>query len=343
MAAGSAAARIAAAAGTSADPTGRSPLLLGLSAQLHGQTLHAEVCRAVLMPTAEEPEDPPHAELNINHAEAGTALHWAAEQKLHQAAMALVSSRHFARINAVRECDRSTVLHIAAAAGSTDLVRAILAHPDFCSAGSIDCDGFTALHGAAYGGHVECVKILLSCKDGLAAAAAEGTFDMPRPPRHWAAEAAKISDMRTALHMAAVGGHADICRLLLGLPHPGAACGANVANRVGATALHLAARGHHTHACLVLLGCAEFTAVNARDIRGFTALHWSAQQPSGDICAALLEREDFTEVEGRDLRGRTALQIAEAEGRHEVRRLITKRLGPAALQAEASPSEQVES
>ena len=48
-----------------------------------------------------------------------------------------------------------------------------------------------------------------------------------------------VLDLMQALHMAAAGGHSEICALLLIY----GSAAANKANRLGATALHMAAKG----------------------------------------------------------------------------------------------------
>lgn len=320
----------------STGPTGGSRLLLGLVAELHGHSLHAEVCREVLRCRDEGlDEEPPHLDINVNDDRAGTVLHWACAQRLGEVALAVIECRHFSHVGAARQGDGSTALHIAASEGLPDVVQSLLACERFAGAAAAqDRDGFTALHGAAFRGHVAIVAELLASSEGRSAAGVEGSFDVARPPDHWAAEAAGLCDCRTALHLAAVAGHSGVCEALLALS--GAACNANATNRLHATALHMAARGLHTDACRALLSCREFTNLDARDTRGLTALHWAALQPRGDICAALLARQDFKAVESKDLRGRTAAEIALLEGHHEVRRLILQRLGPAALESWAA-------
>lgn len=310
--------------------TGGAPLLLGLTAELHGQTLHAEICRAVLAARDAIREESPHPELNTNHPEAGTVLHWATAQRIQEAARAIIDCRFFALLNTRRGIDGSTALHIAAAEGLPNVVKAMLDHPSFNSVAITDRDGFTAMHGAAYRGHSACVHLILTHPQFGIAAGAQGNFDTVRPAGHWAREAAADYDMCTALHMAAAAGHGEICDTILRRSLP-KSCLGDATNRMNATALHMAARNGHLSACSAILRHQdEFTAVNGRDARGFTSLHWAAQQARSDICAAILDREDFTAVESADLRGRTALSIAKENGYHEIRRLILKRLGPLA-------------
>mmetsp|Transcript_82435 Transcript_82435/g.241961 ORF Transcript_82435/g.241961 Transcript_82435/m.241961 type:complete len:232 (+) Transcript_82435:407-1102(+) len=206
------------------------------------------------------------------------------------------------------------------------VVEATLRHPDFAAAAGLDNDGFTALHGAAWRGRLRCVELLLACPRFSGAVGVLGAFDSLRPSGHWAREAAEDYDMRSALHLAASAGHAEVCDAILA-HGPAEVTAANAVNRINSTALHMAARKGHTAVCLTILNHSEFTAVNLRDARGNTALHWAAQQARGDICEAVLKRGDFTAVDAKDLKGRTAMELALELGYHEIRRLILKRQG----------------
>eukprot|EP00927_Polykrikos_kofoidii_P072222 TRINITY_DN68365_c0_g1_i1.p1 TRINITY_DN68365_c0_g1~~TRINITY_DN68365_c0_g1_i1.p1 ORF type:complete len:356 (+),score=47.22 TRINITY_DN68365_c0_g1_i1:55-1122(+) len=310
--------------------TGSAPMRPGVVAELAGHTLHAEVCRAVLDHDSGSAESP-HPELNMNHPDCGTPLHWAVARRIRDAALALVGCRHFLLVNARLAIDGSTALHMAAAEGMHEVVEALLQRADFAAVGGVDRDNFTPLHGAAFRGHIRCAFLLLKHPGFGAAAGAIGAFDVARPTGHWAKEAAGEYDMTTALHMAAARNHAEICEAILTLS-PSLSNSADVTNRIGANALHIAARAGNTAACVALLMHMSTEAVNAHDARGFTALHWAAHQASGDICAALLERQDFEALERRDLRGRTANDIAQEKGHFEVQRLILARLGALGLQ-----------
>merc|ERR1712187_335554 len=109
--------------------------------------------------------------------------------------------------------------------------------------------------------------------------------------------------------MAAAGGHAEICSMILSTS-PAEMIGSEVLNRVGASALHISARAQHSAASRAIVESPNFQAVNARDTRGYTALHWAAAQRSGEIVDAILARADFTSVDAKDLRGRTAMDHA---------------------------------
>jgi len=317
------------AAALVSNATGWAPLVPGHIAELHGQTLHADVCRAVLAAGPDSPA-PQHPQLNFNDPEAGTALHWAASQRLREACLALVACRHFTAVSAKLR-DGSTALHVAASQGLGEVCEALLERHDFLPVSDCDRDGFTALHAAAFTGHIRCARVLLASPRFGSAVGAVGKFDVLRQPGHWAAKAADMYDMGTALHMAAAGGHDDICDAILSLAPHHLHAAADIPNRMGANALHMAARGGHTNAVRAILKHRHFTAVNARDARGFTALHWAAQQASGDMCHAILNRSDFDVIDARDLRGRTAADMAKDLGYHEVFRLILQRQGISGL------------
>jgi len=297
----------------------------GAAAELDGETIHAEICRAVLQNSARQ-DSPPHPQINMNDPKIGTALHWATSRRLREASVSLIASRHFRLVNARRGADGSTALHIAAAEGLTQAVEGLLHHPDFVSACGVDSDGFSALHGAAYRGHRACVHLLMSCPSFASAIGAVGEFDVVRPAGHWAAEARSEYDMCTSLQMAAYQGHAEICDDILTLA-PLNTASANHANRVGATALHMAVRRGHVSACEAILRHTQFNAINQKDTRGFTALHLAAQHPSADMCALILARDDFMAIDTVDLRGRTAFELAKEEGHFEVCRLILAKAG----------------
>lgn len=119
----------------------------------------------------------------------------------------------------------------------------------------------------------------------------------------------------TALHMAARGGYTAAVSVLLGCPQLTAV---NARDVRGATALHYA----------VLLGMVRGRSRQSFGRMGSRVRsRRQALQSSGNICALLMEREDFTAADARDLRGRTASEIAASEGHHEVRRLILQRFG----------------
>eukprot|EP00929_Paragymnodinium_shiwhaense_P078824 TRINITY_DN40895_c0_g1_i1.p1 TRINITY_DN40895_c0_g1~~TRINITY_DN40895_c0_g1_i1.p1 ORF type:complete len:345 (+),score=73.08 TRINITY_DN40895_c0_g1_i1:90-1124(+) len=315
--------------------TGLSPLLEGVTAELHGHTVHAEVCREVLAQqrsgfAPNSDATPPHPELNINNPDCGTALHWAIAQDMHEAALALVQCPQFLLINARLPCS-STALHLAAAHGMPGVMEALLQRQDFAAVTAQDNDGFTALHGAAYCGHTRCVEILLDQPMFGVVSAVAGAFDYPRRPGHWARQAAEDYDMSTALHMAAAKNHAEICTMILTKASSTVkATLIETSNRIGANALHIAARSRSADALAALLKHPATTekAVNAHDARGFTMLHWAAQEARGVLCDLVLKRQDFTALEKKDLRRRTALDMAKELRHFEVERLILARMGP---------------
>lgn len=88
-------------------------------------------------------------------------------------------------------------------------------------------------------------------------------------------------DGNSALHAAAKGGFADVCRRLLS-----AGCPADALNAAGSTALFLAAAGGHADACRVLLeGGADPDIATASS--GNTTLHAAAAKGAVDVITVL--------------------------------------------------------
>ncbi|GAB4820862.1 hypothetical protein N2152v2_007908 [Parachlorella kessleri] len=91
-------------------------------------------------------------------------------------------------------------------------------------------------------------------------------------------------DSDTALHLAALYGHADCVRLLL---DHGAT--ASVRDEDGGVALHDAAAGGYTNICLMLLD-ADAACVNMRDDEGDTPLHNAARGGHEEVARLLVAR-----------------------------------------------------
>eukprot|EP01018_Ginkgo_biloba_P008614 Gb_08870 [translate_table: standard] len=133
----------------------------------------------------------------------------------------------------------NTALHEAAQIGQLDVVKVLLAHqPDLINIRNVFQE--TPLFKAAEGGHLETVLEILEHSD----------------PLQYVTE--KTLDHRTCLHVAVVGGHLDVVRVLLDragnqaiqlLDRAGdqAIQLAAAADKYGNTALHLAVCGDHLH------------------------------------------------------------------------------------------------
>ncbi len=83
---------------------------------------------------------------------------------------------HGADVNAL-DGDGATALHLAAAGGHLDVVRALIAHSS-ADVDLVDGDGATALHLAAAGGHLDVHRLLDSLRDDQAA---EVLYALHRP------------------------------------------------------------------------------------------------------------------------------------------------------------------
>ncbi|CAK0866349.1 unnamed protein product [Prorocentrum cordatum] len=165
-----------------------------------------------------------------------------------------------------------------------------------------------ALHCAASRGHEATVRAL------VAHTSQKGTLIM---------SVDRTQEKSTALHLAARGGHAKVCRALLELaPCPAALCTAS--DTCGLTALHLAARGGHREVACALLepriggeigGEVLLKAKNRYHQR--TALHLAAADGHQAVTRELLDRAADKQalLTATDELGQTALHLA-AEGGH---------------------------
>jgi len=121
-----------------------------------------------------------------------------------------------------------------------------------------------SLYSMAGTGDIEAVKILLNAKADVAATDGEG---------------------RTALHLAARGGHKDVVVLLLD-KNPDIIASTDSNQRM---ALHWAARGGHKDVVALLLDKMEGTSIAAKDSNKRTALQLAARGGHKDV-VALLEK-----------------------------------------------------
>eukprot|EP00966_Prymnesium_polylepis_P041985 974973-Prymnesium_polylepis.1 len=118
---------------------------------------------------------------------------------------------------------------------------------------------------------------------------------------------------QTALHLAAIGGDAQMVRALLA-----AGARADVPWRLGATCMHeAAARGALDVLELLLRDGVQ--QPDAADDFGDTPLHWAAQAGHGGACAALLRTG--ASPRGRNAFGATALHAAAFNGHDETMEL----------------------
>ena len=77
------------------------------------------------------------------------------------------------------------------------------------------------------------------------------------------------------------------------------------------TALHLAAMKGHADVTMTLLSEMDSSDIIMRDVRGRTALHHAAHYDKRDVVECLLQRMNEDDVAFRDREGKTALCYAE--------------------------------
>lgn len=184
---------------------------------------------------------------------------------------------------------------------------------------SVNCrgkSGQSPLHAAAYRGHTEVAKFLLDCSASLVSADRAG-----RTPLHYACIKGQTDcailfllrgergvllsgnklDGCAALHYAALSGHVEILKALLG--HKAAI---DAVSLDGRTALHFAAmKGHPLPTKLLLDAKASYSF---RGADGCSALHYAAVKGRLEVVQLFLNHQVPVDEPGRD--GRTALHYA---------------------------------
>lgn len=227
-----------------------------------------------------------------------------------------------------------SVLHLAARHGFKDLVQLFLGYKYTIR---ITAKGRqTPLHEAVKGGHEDIVQLLLdngvdplstdeNGQSALHVAAGEGHFGIvtrliryrkhrERMPRNSVRYNVSARDNQniTPLHLAALGGHPRIVKLLV-------ADGAKYSaiDKKGETVLHQAVRGGDIESVRLLLGYgADVMAKNTTDV---TLLHRAATLGYTDMLNMLLDRgADISALHG----DRTALELALTGGHKEAVQLL---------------------
>ena len=198
----------------------------------------------------------------------------------------------------ILECP-ATLLHIAAAHGHPEVVRALLGNKRIHINAATKWGG-TPLLSAAGNGHLEVVQALLGMQ-GIRINAAT--------PLSW-----------TPLHSAAGNGHLEVVRALLAM---GGIC-INAAINWGSTPLHLAAGFGHLEVVRALLA-AEGIQNNAVNTWGQTPLHSAAGEGHLEVVRSLLAMEGVR-INTLTNWGQTPLLSAEANGHSEVVQVISDRL-----------------
>ena len=154
--------------------------------------------------------------------------------------------------------DGRTILHVAATAGHTKAIEALV---ELGASISVrDEKGRTPLHEAAGGGHVAAISTLLAAGASLSA---------------------RNEDRETPLHKAAAYGHPEAIRILVGA---GASLGAE--NKRGESPLLMAAERGHASAISMLVTVLG-ASLSARDKDGNTPLHKAAEHGQTKAIIAL--------------------------------------------------------
>lgn len=253
--------------------------------------------------------------------------------------------------------------------GDVDGLRGLLdEYPDLSEA--TDEHGGTALHRAALQGRLQAVRLLL--RRGADANARETMFgftplhlascrtyrpvvaalhpeldrcDFGEDEAREAAVAEALLDggaefdvragfSRTALHMAAVAGRAELTDVLL---QSGASVG--VSDDLGFTALHYAAFGGDGRVATLLLSAgADETARAEMD---YTPLHTAAEKGATEVARVLMERGSDPNLTTRH--GRTAMALAAQHGHEALVKLIRENGGKQDVEGAVHPGGQGES
>lgn len=156
----------------------------------------------------------------------------------------------------------TTAVHVAASAGHTSTVQLLLKYDSASLMNAKDLVKRTPLSHACEMGRIKVVEALIAIGANI--------------------NDAQDQDGLSVLHWAAIGGHADVCQLLVN-----AGIDVDCQDLVGRTALHYAAYGGYVNSMLVLLeNKAKF---NSQDIEGVTSLHWACSKGHMDAVKLLIQ------------------------------------------------------
>lgn len=210
----------------------------------------------------------------INHCEPemyGMApLHLACHFGHQEAVDVILESGADVGIRVEKTVAKETPLHIAAANGNCDIVRALLtnsADPNSIAFNHLK----TPLHVAVCEGHIEVVKVLL-----LGGA----TNSVPRP-----AALSRFASWCSPLHLACQRGHLEIVEILL---QQGANIDVTSEDPRRVSVLHDAVSSHQVDIVTHLID--KKVKINVFDSNGFSPLHTSAKHGFADIMDLLIKK-----------------------------------------------------
>ncbi len=195
-----------------------------------------------------------------------TALHWAAFRRHADVVQRLVD------VDGVnvdgRDKDGFSAIHVAAAAGANDVLDTLSEVTSENLTFTSTVEGNTALHLASLNGHEDALRLLL---------------------RFARSEDVKAKNGRdeTCLHLASMGPVSDLCLDLL-LEEAKNVTFLNAVSSTGRSALHFAAVNGHAQRCQKLL--ASGVRATTKDAQGNTALHLAAKKGHEDVVKVLASR-----------------------------------------------------
>jgi len=231
------------------------------------------------------------ADASSSDSVGATPLHYAAVNNFAQTVEVFLSCR--CAKDEVDSEERSALLW-AASSGADDSISCFIQHG--VDLMQVDKLGASAIHVAASAGHAGTVLLLL--KSDTAALMNARDFTKRTPLSHACevgyikviealiANGANINDDRdqdglSLLHWAAIGGHADVCQLLIS-----AGIIVDCQDLAGRTSLHYAAYGGYVNSMLVLLE--NKADCNSCDREGVTSLHWACSKGHMDAVKLLV-------------------------------------------------------
>ena len=215
-----------------------------------------------------------------------SAVHWSAQGGNYE----IVT--YFADIGTdihLKTIDGRNCLHIAARKGHLNLCKVLIYKYKF-DVNMAKIHGRTALHFSAEGGHYDLVTYF----------AAMGT-DIHL----------KTNDGLNCLHMAALNGHLNLCKMLID-KHK---FDVNVAGKLGWTALHISAQNgsYELFTYFADMGTDIYRTTNDR----LNCLHIAALNGHLNFCKILIDKYKF-DVNAAEKSGRTALHYSTQSGNYEL-------------------------